>query len=69
MLGKFAALLGPIIVGLVTFITDDSRLGILSISIFFIFGIILFSHSRKYNGINGSWQSGRMRHLGKVVNE
>ena len=47
MLGKFAALLGPIIVGLVTFITDDSRLGILSISIFFIFGIILFSHSRK----------------------
>jgi len=48
MLGKFAALLGPIIVGLVTFLTDDSRLGILSISIFFIFGIILFSHSRKY---------------------
>ena len=48
MLGKFAALLGPIIVGLVTFITDNSRIGILSISIFFIFGIILFSHSRKH---------------------
>ena len=48
MLGKFAALLGPIIVGLVTFITDNSRIGILSISIFFIFGIILFSHSRQH---------------------
>ena len=42
MLGKFAALLGPLLVGLVTYTFDDSRLGILSISIFFIVGIYLF---------------------------
>ena len=47
MLGKFAALLGPLLVGLITFITDDPRLGMLSISIFFIAGIILFVQSKK----------------------
>tara|TARA_B100000676_G_scaffold155253_1_gene153028 strand:- start:938 stop:2134 length:1197 start_codon:yes stop_codon:yes gene_type:complete len=47
MLGKFAALLGPLIVGLITFLTNDPRIGILSISIFFIVGIILFVHSKK----------------------
>ena len=45
MLGKFAALLGPLIVGLVTFYTSDSRIGIASISIFFIIGLILFNYS------------------------
>ena len=43
MLGKFAALLGPLIVGLVTFYTSDSRVGIGSISIFFIIGFFLFN--------------------------
>ena len=47
MLGKFAALLGPLLVGLITFITDDPRIGMLSISIFFIAGIILFVQSKK----------------------
>ena len=47
MLGKFAALLGPLLVGLITFLTNDPRIGILSISIFFIVGIILFVHSKK----------------------
>ena len=42
MLGKFAALLGPLVVGFITYITDDSRLGMLSISIFFILGTYLF---------------------------
>ncbi len=42
MLGKFAALLGPLLVGFVTYTFNDSRLGMLSISIFFIFGIYLF---------------------------
>ena len=42
MLGKFAALLGPLVVGFITYITDDSRLGILSISIFFILGTYFF---------------------------
>ena len=52
MLGKFAALLGPILVGLVTFYTSDSRIGIGSFSIFFILGLILFKLSNKlrYSG-------------------
>ncbi len=45
MLGKFAALLGPIVVGMVTFYSSDSRLGIASISIFFLIGLILFHYS------------------------
>ena len=36
MLGKFAALLGPILVGTVTILSNNSRLGMLSIIIFFI---------------------------------
>ena len=47
MLGKFAALLGPLLVGLVSFGTNDNRIGILSISIFFIVGIYLFSLASK----------------------
>ena len=42
MLGKFAALLGPLLVGFVSYAFNDSRLGILSISIFFIIGIYFF---------------------------
>jgi len=49
MLGKFAALLGPIVVGLVTFYTDDSRIGIASIAIFFIVGMFLFNVSQRIN--------------------
>ena len=49
MLGKFAALLGPIVVGLVTFYTSDSRIGMASISIFFLIGIILFNYSASRN--------------------
>lgn len=52
MLGKFAALLGPIVVGLITFYTSDSRIGIASIAIFFIIGIILFNLSHKLGIIN-----------------
>ena len=47
MLGKFAALLGPLLVGFVTYLTNDSRTGMLSISIFFIIGSILFIQSTK----------------------
>ena len=46
MLGKFA-LLGPLLVGFVTYLTNDSRTGMLSISIFFIIGSILFIQSTK----------------------
>ena len=49
MLGKFAALIGPLIVGLITYLTHDPRLGMLSIGLFFITGIILFNISRTIN--------------------
>lgn len=41
MLGKFAAVLGPLIIGTVAAITDDSRLAMFSVSILFISGGIL----------------------------
>lgn len=41
MLGKFAAVLGPIMVGVVSLLTQSPRLSILSISILFISGGIL----------------------------
>ena len=49
MLGKFAALIGPLIVGLITYLTHDPRFGMLSIGLFFITGIILFNISRTIN--------------------
>jgi UMF1 family MFS transporter len=51
MLGKFAALIGPLLVGLVTYVSDNARLGILSISIFFIIGLIMFNKSLDYKKI------------------
>ena len=45
MLGKFAALLGPLLVGSITVLTNNPRVGMLSISIFFIIGIALFIRS------------------------
>ena len=42
MLGKFAALLGPLLVGFITYLSGSTRIGILSLSIFFIIGIYLF---------------------------
>ncbi|MEN8180036.1 MAG: MFS transporter [Pseudomonadota bacterium] len=41
MLGKFAVVLGPVLMGWVGFLTDDSRLGVLSVSLLFILGAIL----------------------------
>ena len=41
MLGKFAAVLGPIMMGVVSLTTQSPRLSILSISILFISGAIL----------------------------
>jgi len=40
-LGKSSAVLGPMLIGMVTLITGSSRVGIASIAIFFIIGIIL----------------------------
>lgn len=41
MLGKFAAVLGPLMIGIIAAMTDSSRLAMLSVSILFISGGIL----------------------------
>jgi len=41
MLGKFAAVIGPVLMGWVTLVTESVRLGILSILILFILGALL----------------------------
>ena len=41
MLGKFAAVLGPIMIGTIAAISDSSRMAMLSISLLFISGGIL----------------------------
>jgi UMF1 family MFS transporter len=43
MLGKFAAVLGPIAVGLTRVLTGDARLSILILVVFFVVGLILLS--------------------------
>ena len=43
MLGKFAAVVGPILVGWITVITGNPRAGILSIVVLFIIGGLLLS--------------------------
>jgi UMF1 family MFS transporter len=43
MLGKFAAVLGPIAVGVTKLVTGDARLSILILVLFFIVGMILLS--------------------------
>ncbi|HIN02187.1 MAG TPA: MFS transporter, partial [Candidatus Marinimicrobia bacterium] len=43
MLGKFAAVIGPVLMGSVTLVTGSVRFGILSILILFILGAILLS--------------------------
>jgi UMF1 family MFS transporter len=43
MLGKFAAVIGPVLMGWVTLATGSVRFGILSILILFIIGAILLS--------------------------
>jgi len=43
MLGKFAAVIGPVLMGWVTLATGSVRLGILSILILFILGALLLT--------------------------
>ena len=43
MLGKFAAVIGPALMGFITFYTADPRKGILSILILFLIGLILLT--------------------------
>ena len=41
MLGKFAAIIGPFLVGIVTLITGEQRYGIVSLVILFVLGFVL----------------------------
>ncbi len=41
LLGKFAVILGPMVVGIVALFSESSRMGIASVSIFFIVGALL----------------------------
>ncbi len=47
MMGKFAAVLGPAMVGITALVTGDVRMGMLSIVVLFIGGAILLAHSRR----------------------
>jgi len=42
ILGKFSAVLGPVLVGVVTQMTGQSRIGAASLSILFVIGLIIF---------------------------
>ena len=47
MMGKFAAVLGPLLVGITALLTDNSRAGMLSIVVLFIGGAILLARSQR----------------------
>ena len=53
MIGKFAAIIGPVLMGVVTILTGSNRLGILSIIILFIAGAILLSRVKESEGAQG----------------
>ncbi|AKP65789.1 major facilitator superfamily permease [Levilactobacillus koreensis JCM 16448] len=42
ILGKFSAVLGPVLVGIVTQMTGQSRIGAASLSILFVIGLVIF---------------------------
>ncbi len=50
MLGKFAAIIGPVLIGIVTITTGSNRLGILSITILFLTGGILLKKVNEEEG-------------------
>ncbi|WP_028973291.1 MFS transporter [Spirochaeta cellobiosiphila] len=51
MLGKFAAILGPLLIGLVALITKSNRFGILSLLILFLIGAILLAKVDEKQGL------------------
>ena len=46
MMGKFAAVLGPTMVGITALMTGDTRIGMLSIIVLFVGGAILLARVR-----------------------
>ncbi len=49
MLGKFAAIIGPLLLGIVTLITGEQRYGILSLILLFVLGGVLLSRVDETN--------------------
>ncbi|MBP6514129.1 MAG: MFS transporter [Steroidobacteraceae bacterium] len=47
MMGKFAAVLGPLLVGVTTLVTGDPRMGMLSLLLLFVGGAVLLAKSRR----------------------
>ena len=47
MMGKFAAVLGPTMVGITALLTGDTRIGMLSILVLFVGGALLLARSRR----------------------
>jgi UMF1 family MFS transporter len=47
MMGKFAAVLGPTMVGITALLTGDTRIGMLSILVLFVGGALLLARSRQ----------------------
>ncbi len=47
MMGKFAAVLGPVLVGVTALATGDTRVGMLSIIVLFVGGAILLARVRR----------------------
>ena len=50
MLGKFAAIIGPLLVGIATLVTSSHRAGIFSLVILFLIGGILLSRVDEEEG-------------------
>ena len=50
--GKFAAIMGPFLVGIISQATGSSRYGVLSISVLFIIGLALMLRVRRFNNSN-----------------
>ncbi len=53
MIGKFAAIIGPALMGIVTILSGSNRLGILSIIILFVAGGLLLSRVNEQEGAQG----------------
>jgi UMF1 family MFS transporter len=45
MMGKFAAVLGPTMVGITALLTGDNRIGMLSILVLFVAGALLLARA------------------------
>ena len=53
MIGKFAAIIGPVLMGVVTILTGSNRLGILSLILLFTAGGLLLSRVKESEGAQG----------------